>query len=70
MAETGIEIVGERPGAVLHAVYALLEQIGCRWLHPRDGGEIIPRIPRIELPLGEHVAEPAMAIRELTNLYE
>ncbi|MFW6438301.1 MAG: DUF4838 domain-containing protein, partial [Armatimonadota bacterium] len=70
VAETGIEIVGERPGAVLHAVYALLEQIGCRWLHPRDGGEIIPRIPRIELPLGEHVAKPAMAIRELTNLYE
>ncbi|MFO8081983.1 MAG: DUF4838 domain-containing protein, partial [Armatimonadota bacterium] len=41
-----------------------------RWLHPRDGGEIIPRTPRVELPFGEHLAEPAMTIRELTNLYE
>lgn len=68
--EGGVEIVGERPGALLHAVYALLESLGCRWLHHRDGGEIVPRIPRIELPLGEHRAQPAMAHRELTNLYE
>ncbi len=69
MHETGIEIVGERPGTVLHGVYALLERMGCRWLHPRDGGEIIPRTPRVEVPSGEHVAEPAMVHRELTNLY-
>ncbi len=71
--EGGMEIVGERPGAVLHAVYALLETLGCRWLHPRDGGEIVPRIPRIELPgagaHGEHTARPALVHRELTNLY-
>ncbi|NLO05981.1 MAG: DUF4838 domain-containing protein [candidate division WS1 bacterium] len=67
--EGGVEIVGERPGSLLHGVYALLETLGCRWLHPRDGGEIIPRIPRIELALGEHIAEPAMTHRELTNLY-
>ncbi|HCA46600.1 MAG TPA: hypothetical protein DEP45_04325, partial [Armatimonadetes bacterium] len=64
-----MEIVGETPVAVLHAVYALLETLGCRWLHPRDGGEIVPRIPQVELPLGEHCARPAMAHRELTNLY-
>ncbi len=67
--ERGVEIVGETPVAVLHAVYALLETLGCRWLHPRDGGEIVPRIPQVELPLGEHCARPAMAHRELTNLY-
>ncbi len=67
--EGGVEVVGERPGAVLHAVYALLETIGCRWLHPRDGGEIVPRIPRIELALGEHAAQPELAHRELTNLH-
>ncbi|MGI5817486.1 MAG: DUF4838 domain-containing protein [Armatimonadota bacterium] len=67
--ERGVEIVAQRPGAVLHAVYALLETLGCRWLHPRDGGEIIPRTPTVELPHGEHVAEPAMTIRELTNLH-
>jgi hypothetical protein len=66
--EGGIEIIGERPGAVLHAVYALLEEIGCRWLHPRDGGEIVPRTPQVALPFGEHVAEPAMPMRELSNL--
>ena len=65
----GVEISGDRPGAVLHAVYALLETLGCRWLHPRDGGEIIPRRETIELPLGEHVAEPAMVHRELSNLH-
>lgn len=67
--EAGVEIVGERPGAVLHAVYALLEELGCRWLHPRDGGEIVPRRPEVALPFGEHIAEPAMTMRELTNLY-
>ncbi|MGC9317778.1 MAG: DUF4838 domain-containing protein [Armatimonadota bacterium] len=64
----GVEIVGERPGAVLHAVYALLEELGCAWLHVWEGGEIIPRTPTVELPWGEHIAEPAMAHREFTNL--
>lgn len=66
--ERGAEIYGDEPGAVLHAVYALLETLGCVWLHPWDGGEIVPRISRIELPLGERVFEPAMVHREFTNL--
>lgn len=67
--ERGVEISGDRPGAVLHAVYALLETLGCRWLHHRDGGEIVPRQETIELPLGEHVGQPAMVHRELSNLH-
>jgi len=66
--ERGAEIFGDEPGAVLHAVYGLLETLGCVWLHPWEGGEIIPRVARIELPIGERVFEPAMVHREFTNL--
>jgi len=64
----GADIFGDGPGAVLHAVYALLEDLGCVWLHAWEGGEIIPRVPAVTLPGGEHVAEPAMRHREFTNL--
>ena len=67
--ERGVDISGDRPGAVLHAVYALLETLGCRWLHHRDGGEVIPRRPTVELPIGEHRAGPVMTHRELSNLH-
>ncbi len=66
--EGGIEIIGQRPGAVLHAVYALLEELGCQWLHVWEGGEVIPRRPTLSLPFGDHTDEPAMAHREMTNL--
>ncbi len=66
--ERGAEIVGDRPGAVVHAVYALLEELGCVWLHAWEGGEIVPRVPQVALPAGERVVEPAMVHREFTNL--
>jgi hypothetical protein len=40
----GAVIQGESPRAVLHGVYALLEQFGCRWsLHNRNE-EVVPRL--------------------------
>ncbi|MGD9496813.1 MAG: DUF4838 domain-containing protein [Armatimonadota bacterium] len=66
--DRGAEIFGDRPGAVVHAVYALLEGLGCVWLHAWEGGEIIPRVPRVELPAGERTFEPAMVHREFSNL--
>ncbi|MCD6360736.1 MAG: DUF4838 domain-containing protein [Armatimonadetes bacterium] len=67
--ENTITISGSDPGAVLHGVYALLEDLGCVWLHHREGGEIVPRIPEVTIPAGEHIAEPVFAHREFTNLY-
>lgn len=64
-----VSISGAAPGAVLHAVYAFLENLGCVWLHHREGGEIVPRLPQVVLPAGEHTARPAFAHREFTNLY-
>ncbi len=66
--EGGMQIAGAEPGAVLHAVYDLLETLGCRWLHVWEGGEIVPRDPEAALPFGETIREPAMTHREFTNL--
>ncbi len=64
-----ITIGGDEPGAVLHAVYALLEELGCVWLSHREGGEIVPLVPELTLPEGERVHEPVFAHREFTNLW-
>ncbi|MBI4518589.1 MAG: DUF4838 domain-containing protein [Deltaproteobacteria bacterium] len=43
----GAVISGASPRAVLHGVYALLEQQGCRWsLHGR-AHEVVPRLPAL-----------------------
>ena len=41
-SETGGEILGSNPGAVLIAVYRYLRLCGCRWLFPGEDGEWIP----------------------------
>ena len=66
--ERGVTISGADPGAVVHAVYALLEELGCAWLHAWEGGEIIPRVPSVTIPAGERIHEPAFTHREFTNL--
>ncbi len=68
VAEDGIAITGTDGLAVLHAVYTLLEELGCVWLHAWEGGEIIPRNLEASLPLGTRLHEPAMVQREFTNL--
>jgi len=63
-----IAISGDEPGAVLHAVYALLEELGCVWLHHWEGGEIVPLIPEVTVPFGERIHEPVFTHREFTNI--
>ena len=38
-SETGGEILGSNPGAVLIAVYRYLRLCGCRWLFPGEDGD-------------------------------
>ncbi len=66
--EGEIAISGDEPGAVLHAVYALLEELGCVWLHHWEGGEIVPLIPEVTVPFGERIHEPVFTHREFTNI--
>lgn len=43
-------IVGETPQGVLHAVYDLLERLGCGWYAPGEIGEVIPSLQEATLP--------------------
>jgi hypothetical protein len=36
-----------------HAIYALLDRLGCRWYFPGDLWEIVPRSPRLALAIDE-----------------
>ena len=51
---------------VLYAVYALLEELGCLWVYPTSGEEIIPRRDRLTLAVGPRTHVPAIAHRGLT----
>lgn len=42
---------GSRLG-LQNALYALLDQWGCRWVMPGDLGECLPRVSKLALPLG------------------
>ncbi len=68
VSDDAVLLTGTDGLAVLHAVYALLEELGCAWLHTWEGGEIVPRNPGASLPLGTRLHEPAMVHREFTNL--
>ena len=48
-----------------HAVYALLEALGCAWVMPGPAGEVIPRRATVEIPDGDRQEAPSFAIRNL-----
>lgn len=55
--ERRVLIIGESPQGELHAVFDLLERLGCGWYAPGKVGEVIPRIKTIALPDGlDHTA--------------
>lgn len=60
------------PRGVLYAVYALLERLGCRWVHPGEAQEIVPKLVAIDLPDGEHIEIPRIEHRGLAlyGLYD
>ncbi len=50
-------IAGANPGALLIAVYRFLYELGCRWTHPGEGGECLPRRDFLAAPATVSVEE-------------
>jgi hypothetical protein len=61
----GIAIGGANPRGVLFGVYALLHELGCRWLTPDDDGEMIPSLDVVRLATGTRVSTPDFRRRGL-----
>jgi hypothetical protein len=65
-----VVLTGGSPRAVLYAVYAFLEELGCRWFAPGFefyrgiGHEFVPRKPTLEPAPGRRVTRPSMLYRE------
>ena len=71
--EIGIDRVvlsGGSPRALLFAVYAFLEALGCRWFAPGFdsykgiGHEFVPRKKSLPLSVGRRVVQPSMLYRD------
>ena len=61
-----LDVLGERPRAVIYAVYDLLETLGCGFWTPNS--ETVPRKPDLALPASYAKTEaPAMRIREVCH---
>lgn len=58
-----VEVTGACPRAVLYGVYALLEQLGCRWCFPAPEGELVPRRDRVDIPPLDLVEVPSFSYR-------
>jgi len=56
-------IVGGRPRGTLYGVYALLEELGVRWLTPEV--EYVPKMTRVELPVMNETQTPVLEYREV-----
>ena len=65
-----VALSGGSPRAVLFAVYAFLEDLGCRWFSPRlacyrgVGHEFVPRRKSLAPPMGRRVVRPSMLYRD------
>ena len=54
----------ERPDAgTCHAVYTLLDELGCRWYFPTELGEVIPKRPRLEVAEQDRTVKPSFWYR-------
>ena len=66
-----VDLVGGSPRAALYAVYAFLEELGCRWFAPGYdfyagiGSERVPRVKALALAPGRRVIEPSLLYREV-----
>jgi uncharacterized protein DUF4838 len=61
--EDGIVLTADSPRALLDAVYALLEQCGCRWSVHGPHEEVVPRLSATELDISSLTAAPRFAVR-------
>jgi len=66
-----IALVGGSPRAALFAVYAFLEELGCRWFAPcfdfyrGIGAELVPKLKEFAPARGRRVVRPRMLYREI-----
>jgi hypothetical protein len=49
----------------IHAVYDLLEDLGCRWYFPGPYGEVLPQLDRVAIADVERVERPSFRFRNL-----
>ena len=56
----GLTLRGDGPRGLLYAVYALLEDLGCRWVAPDAGGSFLPRLGEVALPTTSTRDAPAL----------
>ncbi|MBI4024526.1 MAG: DUF4838 domain-containing protein [Verrucomicrobia bacterium] len=58
-----------RERGTLYGVCEFLEQLGVRWYRPEPWGEHVPKLDRIEVPVGKKTHRPAYAYRYGLNSY-
>ena len=64
MSGDAIDLVGNEPRAVLHAVYLFLQrELGVRWLWPGADGEFVPRRSTWEVPERSYEHVPSVKYR-------
>ncbi|GGD89807.1 DUF4838 domain-containing protein [Paenibacillus nasutitermitis] len=60
-------LTGNLPRGVLYAVYALLEQFGCRWFCAGEAGENIPSVQHIVMETRDIIENPDFEFRTFTE---
>lgn len=56
-------LAGACPRALLYAVYAFLEHLGCRWCFPAAAGEVVPRCIPLNIPTLDVKEKPSFSYR-------
>jgi hypothetical protein len=60
---SSVTLAGRDDAGTTHAVYRLLEGLGCRWYFPAPWGWIIPRVQTVTIPAGDTYQAPDFKIR-------
>lgn len=60
---TAVTLAGTDDAGTTHAVYNLLESLGCRWCFPAPWGWVIPHSRTITIPTRDRYQAPDFAIR-------
>ena len=66
--ENGLILAGNEDGeyrGTIYAVYAFLEELGCRWFFPGEFGEFIPEIDTISINAMDCTERPSFRVRNI-----